>query len=618
MNPNRLLVAPEPFESESLAGYILRLTKENGYESSTWIYGLIGVQNSTNLSEDMYQRLSNLVSIKMDKLKKLSLLNQNIEISLKYISLGKAKICPICLKEKGYVNRLWDMVFMCACPIHKILLIDTCQKCKRQIHLVRNNIDTCACEFNFKESDIQFLRDEELILSKFIWEKYYNNYASKIFEYPLINLNIKDVFDLIFLIFRINNLNVSKRPVSIKRLSVLEMHGEILNILHIFENWPYNFFGLLNDIKSQVHNVRSNKGIYGRYGELYRILKEEFKKMPFMVKAFEEYLWENRNEYLSSKSVIHKISTNTGVRNLYMHGTEAIKYLGLKLPTIQFLIKKKVLKGSLSRFGKVVFTVVEKESADLFLEKVNNWYSFGVTMKLLGISEKVLKELAEKKILEVFEFPMNYGQIKKRFFNPSSINSLFFELDSRLTGEYSNNSINFTDGFTFARNMILRKDFTFVTFLNDILGNKILPSIKNSDSGFTGYYFEKDKIKEYTVSQIDMYNKDSISRDEALRELNLTNTNFADLIKVGLLNVKKRNDTNQGSRVPKGEIKKFKCTYIDLKTIRKVYHFNFNPTVEQFMKNGIKPVTGRKIDGCKKYYFLRIEIEKITKSNLNI
>lgn len=75
MNPKELLGSPRLLEGESLLGYILRLTKANFYERSTYIYRLLGEEHGRillKIDDNRIQKLSEITWIDSNELKKIN------------------------------------------------------------------------------------------------------------------------------------------------------------------------------------------------------------------------------------------------------------------------------------------------------------------------------------------------------------------------------------------------------------------------------------------------------------------------------------------------------------------------------------------------------------------
>ncbi|WP_019156816.1 hypothetical protein [Robertmurraya massiliosenegalensis] len=239
--------------------------------------------------------------------------------------------------------------------------------------------------------------------------------------------------------------------------------------------------------------------------------------------------------------------------------------------------------------------------------KVDNWYSFKEGMQKLKVSEKVLLEMIKSNMLEVIDIPS--GKVR-RYINPSSIELLFSKLDESVSVVNIENekAIDIMKAYMTIKN--IEKKLTFTSFIEMILNGYITPCAKNNNNlGFSKYYFSKGALKIYLKNKLDESFKESRSKEEAIKLLNISIVSFEQFVNKGIIKVEKLTNSVQGVRINLSEIENFRTKYIDLKQIKKQYQFTFNPSVSNFMSKGITPVSGPPIDGGRKYLFLKSDID---------
>src|SRR2546423_690370 len=153
----QLLKTPVPRPDESLMGYILRLTEENGYNTPSWIFELAGLRVSVahggkaalyraDFDSDTLRSLTGLSLSEIEKLRyRIIDFGNTIQIfnkpvSANFIRFCFPKICPACLKEDNYYRSVWDLLPYTACPTHRVILIDKCPNCDQRISWVRKKV----------------------------------------------------------------------------------------------------------------------------------------------------------------------------------------------------------------------------------------------------------------------------------------------------------------------------------------------------------------------------------------------------------------------------------------------------------------------------------------------
>lgn len=154
-----LVRTPAPFTNESLLGYVLRISEENGYDTPWYVFQLAdinqGEMRSPNLS---VRKLAAILSRNADELEPLSyatqedvssykLLRHNLGRSAKdnFLRLQSPAFCPHCVQEEGHIEAFWDLSAAIACPRHHCPPISRCPECGEDITLFRPGLLRCRC-----------------------------------------------------------------------------------------------------------------------------------------------------------------------------------------------------------------------------------------------------------------------------------------------------------------------------------------------------------------------------------------------------------------------------------------------------------------------------------------
>jgi hypothetical protein len=129
-SPRRLLRTPAPRPGESFPGYLLRLAQENSYDSLRWIPEQAGLTVDPTRGQwadlwtpglhitQLYE-MTGLSQVELESLRKL--------LAPDCLMRWKApKVCPPCLTEESWRRKAWDVLPFTACPLHRIVLVDSC------------------------------------------------------------------------------------------------------------------------------------------------------------------------------------------------------------------------------------------------------------------------------------------------------------------------------------------------------------------------------------------------------------------------------------------------------------------------------------------------------------
>jgi hypothetical protein len=162
-----LLCTPQPYDDESLASYILRLSEANYYESPHWILRLVSCSANRVLKFALHNskatKLSQLTGIddKLLQSKAFRAIRGHYFISYE-VNQKATHLCPKCLKESSYARFLWDVEIDRVCHIHRCNLVNKCPQCHQTIKWLRPSITKCKCGFDFRDSAVTNITDNQV------------------------------------------------------------------------------------------------------------------------------------------------------------------------------------------------------------------------------------------------------------------------------------------------------------------------------------------------------------------------------------------------------------------------------------------------------------------------
>ncbi|MNO16660.1 hypothetical protein D3C76_63460 [compost metagenome] len=163
----QLLIRLTPEHDESIHSFISRTAAANFMMSVQELYKLADLKGKRypvslyQLDEDKFDKLSEITNFPKDKYISLRSLSEcgDVEekVQFKYaIHTSKIKVCPECLNTKGYLRKTWDIALVTVCPIHQLLLIDTCSSCHRQLSVHRKKSLLCTCGYVLCKDECNF------------------------------------------------------------------------------------------------------------------------------------------------------------------------------------------------------------------------------------------------------------------------------------------------------------------------------------------------------------------------------------------------------------------------------------------------------------------------------
>lgn len=180
-----LKVRPYPQEDESLPGYLLRLSDDNGYYDITHILELIEASRS-HISTIHYwqydcatvfiERLAPLLKRDVEKVFPAYRHQYSDQLIfeenrlIQDLRVTHLRLCPKCLHQKGTFDWRWSMAHIAHCQEHQCLLIDTCPHCNEPLDLKTEIFTHCpSCKAPWESMEVP--KQSITQLEKESWEK---------------------------------------------------------------------------------------------------------------------------------------------------------------------------------------------------------------------------------------------------------------------------------------------------------------------------------------------------------------------------------------------------------------------------------------------------------------
>lgn len=153
-------VTPMPGVTESLRGYQLRLAERNGYLAPKWIVDTLQNSRTYHAREALDAApLREWAGLSCEQVALLTMRGsgqkhriRGVDLDRQAFQLHRPKVCPRCLAENGWCEAFWDLRMAIACPIHRVLLVDRCEHCGRELTWRRGKVSRCRCGHDLTSS----------------------------------------------------------------------------------------------------------------------------------------------------------------------------------------------------------------------------------------------------------------------------------------------------------------------------------------------------------------------------------------------------------------------------------------------------------------------------------
>lgn len=155
-------MTPAPDRTESLPGYLLRLSEANGYPSNYLLGELMGRQDPSKVGLMNALPLVERAGLTAEQAARLSLRGPTTRskatltllghlLTTSDCRMGRPQVCPQCLAQTGRCEALWDLALVVACPLHGTPLLERCEACGDRLRWSRLKIALCRCGADLRE-----------------------------------------------------------------------------------------------------------------------------------------------------------------------------------------------------------------------------------------------------------------------------------------------------------------------------------------------------------------------------------------------------------------------------------------------------------------------------------
>jgi len=302
MTTGCLVRHPAPQPTESLLGYVLRLSEKNGYISPLGVCRLAGIkQNGLSAIGLKVDKLAAIANCGMAELGQIAFAHSvnghrisqllGHQLAPREINRTHPKICPECVTERGCIEAHWHLELMVGCPIHRCVATSQCPQCGEGLRWLRPGLLECDCGGNLGDSDMPPISIAEAELL--------NALRRKLLRYPAGDDDCSSLPEEQLMTMNLRSMLAVVRALAKHRLIADNCTADpgnrqvILAASKVLTDWPNNFFVLLKDIGEQG-SVGEYGGVGKQYGDIYQALFRNSAVSPsdyadFLRDAFLEF-----------------------------------------------------------------------------------------------------------------------------------------------------------------------------------------------------------------------------------------------------------------------------------------------------------------------------------------
>ena len=420
-------------------------------------------------------------------------------------------------------------------------------------------------------------------------------------RHPILNLELEHLISL-FCFFAGQLIDISDTTgkfIATNR-SNTKLHELLLSAWDYLQDFPDGFERFLEWYRSKSSHSERDTGIARDFGNFYRRLYKNFPRQTFgfLHTAFENYLatkWDGG--YLNSK--LGRIEMPNGRDRKFLSGAETAKLLKMTEAWILRLVECETLKGRLRKMGKRTSVLVERESAEAYLQNLENSRSTDEVAKFLGIGRKAVVDLIKHSCLNVFRGASVDGYSKwlieqnapLKLLN--QIDGLLNETTDRIVAKCS---------FDLAIRRLSGSGCSIGRFVSAILARTIVPVYKGKGTGLKRYYFN--------TQDVDLLVEEYFKKEEVLTVLDVANLLgvkqqvAAFWIARGFISAEiKIHQHYHHRKVLKSSIEEFQSQYVTAVELARQLDTSPKKVVSWLKEQNVFPISGKLVDGGRQYLF---------------
>lgn len=274
----KLVVAPRPQPTESLMGYVLRLTVLNGYPTPTYVLALlrseryslpvgrldaVGLIQAAGVSRSDVDRLTHMPTDRSQGYIRVYRTDlPNLEVNLRH-----PKVCPACLAEGRPCEAFWDMAQAAVCPLHQAHLLTQCPGCNKNLLWSRPEVPTCKCGFDLRTATVTPANPDLVNLMAVMRHQVYRDEALAPFPAEMTHLAHLDLRRLCKLIWVLSGLVHQGHGGRWPPKSRCHYKPQMEIVASALMDWPFGFRSLLSELYDigfeEVENLPSFRATFG-------------------------------------------------------------------------------------------------------------------------------------------------------------------------------------------------------------------------------------------------------------------------------------------------------------------------------------------------------------------
>ena len=415
MKPILLMRTPMQKLHESPMGYLLRVSEANGYESTWRLFQFAGVSQfkmrGAGVAMDEIARVLGKVGATVTGYRapgeadpSAVTLNGNALIA-KDLELNRARVCPECVLERGFIPSWTDLAVVDACPEHQRKLVSNCPSCRAGLTWFRPGLLKCRCGHRFSAARGEPISAEHAAVLSHVVSKVEGTPAVEGGGVPGGSLSKMSLRGLLRLVVGLAQFD--EQVVPSPGASAAARAGKVLS------NWPRGLYTLLSGLGLRAGPTKA-LGLRKQFESFFNIVLKfapEPESVAFVKQAFVQFGAEHWGQVTVDAKLLKSTPAGKDAEVRFKSLGGIAEHLGVRQITARRwfekgLIEGKVVEGAVSRRY-----VVDEKKLTLARRAEGKALNVRDAAKAVGLPVSVLKSLRESGHFEV----RHLGRMKASF-----------------------------------------------------------------------------------------------------------------------------------------------------------------------------------------------------------
>lgn len=269
-----LLIRPHPFFDESAQSYLARVAHANGHRSASTLLDVGGRPIPlSELARTLGTTDSTLQGLAPPWPKwVLDRWTGTDGCTRRCTSIHRIRFCPSCFKAQPYIRASWGLAFSVACPIHRVILRDSCDQCLTPITWLGFPFGRCVCERALGDMTTEVACDWTCGVATQLLSTTAIAVAGRpeMCDSAIANLGRRELLTLLLALAPIADGRPVKRTGSIPGLhEVARAKSYVEAVADLLDEWPRRFRAFL---QRRVDEQRGASSLSRVMGSIYKIL----------------------------------------------------------------------------------------------------------------------------------------------------------------------------------------------------------------------------------------------------------------------------------------------------------------------------------------------------------